>query len=273
VATAALCLNLGILVGFVQPAALRWPVTWLLGALLGGGAFGVGMVLAGGCVSRLLVRAASGNGKAGLALAALVAGAAVTMAWAPRPMPPPATTEDVVLSVGFVAAVLAILVGSSLRRPARMASGVEWPALVLGALVAAAAALTAPTGSAVPVNYVPAAHLTVDGNGETSGFLVALIAGTLLGAGIAARQAGRWRLEGFALDDDLVRHLAGGAVMGVGGTLVGGCTLGAGIGGTAMAAPAAWLGLAGMIAGAAWTVHVLASGGWQPAFRNLWSRP
>lgn len=271
-AMTALWLHAGVLTGAIAPAALVWPLGASVAASAGGFLFGVGMVLAGGCASRLVVRTASGNGKAMVALLALLASAGLTMLLLPLPstggfVPSGPAVSMIAMFVAF-AALIALIARTTADDRVR---GL-WPALGLGTILAGALWLTAVSGHSVPVNFVPSAHLAGDADERIWGFLTALLVGTLVGGAASARQGGRWRPEGFSPDDDFRRHFAGGIAMGVGGTLAGGCTLGAGIAGTAMAAPAAWLALAGMAAGAAWMLHVLSSGGWQPALRSLWFR-
>jgi uncharacterized membrane protein YedE/YeeE len=66
--------------------------------------------------------------------------------------------------------------------------------------------------------------------------------GVVVGAGISARRAGRWRA---ATDDRnpgrLSRALAGGALMGLGARLAYGCTSGLAVTGGALLATGAWL--------------------------------
>ena len=57
------------------------------------------------------------------------------------------------------------------------------------------------------------------------------VLGLLLGAHLHARWRGTFRWEGFVNRSDLVRHLVGGALMGVGGVTAMGCTFGQGLSG------------------------------------------
>ncbi|MFW5834860.1 MAG: YeeE/YedE thiosulfate transporter family protein, partial [Pseudomonadota bacterium] len=209
-AMAALLLHAGVLIGAVVPAALVWPIGALVAASAGGVLFGLGMVLAGGCASRLVVRAASGNGKATVALLALLASAGLTIVLLPLPVtggfvPTGHAVSTIAILVAF--AVLIALIARA--RTDDRARGL-WPALGLGAIVAGAMSLTAGSGNAVPPNFVPAAHLAGDADARMWGFLVALLVGTLAGSAVSARQGGRWRPEGLAPDDDFRRHLGGG---------------------------------------------------------------
>jgi uncharacterized membrane protein YedE/YeeE len=96
-----------------------------------------------------------------------------------------------------------------------------------------------------------------------------VIAGTVLGAALSAIRAGRFRRERWTDRGDVIRHVLGGLAMGVGGGLALGCTVGAGITGTAAMAPSAWLALAGMVAGAALALKVMLAGGPAGAFHRV----
>lgn len=253
--------------GLIDPAALTWPRAHLGLALTGGILFGVGMVLGGGCASRLVVRAASGQVKAMLALLAMAKLAALTV----LVLPPEAT------AVGGPSALAILTLAIGLGALAWCARHVEQRQLaglmtagLLGVAMLAVLGATGALGTALPLNFVPITVAAPVSAAQTA--WLAVLVGTVAGAAISAGWAGRWRFDPARFDDDTRRHLLGGAAMGIGGAAVGGCTLGAGIGGAAMLAPAAWAGLFGMIAGSAWMVHVLATGGWGPAWRTLWSR-
>ena len=59
-----------------------------------------------------------------------------------------------------------------------------------------------------------------------------------------------FRWEGFRQTDDLVRHLLGAVLMGVGGVTALGCTFGQGISGIATLSLGSFIAVAGLIAGA-----------------------
>ena len=86
-------------------------------------------------------------------------------------------------------------------------------------------------------------------------FGVVAVAGVVLGACGHALVAGRFRLEGFRRLDDLLRHLGGGALMGLGGILALGCTIGQGVTGVSTLALGSLLTLGAIILGAAATLR------------------
>jgi len=264
-------------------------------AVLGGLLFGFGMVLAGGCASRTLVRAAAGSLKAWIVLlvmglAALtaqlgllapahgalreltslpLAGDAEAQAlWRPLSAlglePGPARLVGAFLVAGALAAF--VLVDGRLRASrADLGTGTA-----LGLLVVAGWLLTGwlaadpfePTAPASLSYVAPVGQslLLLATGGASGTFGPALVLGTLLGAAAAAPRAGGFRLEGFASSGDLLRHLAGGALMGVGGVLAMGCTIGQGLTGLSTLAATALLATLAILAGAAWALRFLETG-------------
>ncbi len=76
------------------------------------------------------------------------------------------------------------------------------------------------------------------------------VVGVLVGACLSALQQGSFRWEGFTHRADLVRHLVGGALMGTGGVLTMGCTLGQGLSGLSTLGLSSLLSVLGIFAGA-----------------------
>jgi uncharacterized membrane protein YedE/YeeE len=76
------------------------------------------------------------------------------------------------------------------------------------------------------------------------------VAGVLVGACLSALQQGSFRWEGFTDRADLVRHLVGGTLMGTGGVLAMGCTLGQGLSGLSTLSLGSLLSVLGIFAGA-----------------------
>ncbi|HMR32537.1 MAG TPA: YeeE/YedE thiosulfate transporter family protein [Geminicoccaceae bacterium] len=248
------------------------PAGWL-GSILGGAAFGFGMVLAGGCFSRNLVRLAAGSLKAlfVVLLAAMLAAAAwhgalsplARALWSLSPGPLPGPPSELAPWGIALAAVLATgcLADSGFRRARReVVAG-----LVLGALPPFAWLMVggpADPAAASGLNYAlstAAAAAAFVGAGP-AGSAGALVLGTLAGAFLAAATAGQLRIEAFSTTDDMLRHLSGGVLMGVGGGLAGGCTIGHGLTGLGALAPASLLAVLTMAAGAAWALRWLQTG-------------
>ncbi len=79
---------------------------------------------------------------------------------------------------------------------------------------------------------------------------MALVPGVVLGAALAAWRHGEWRWEGFTRTPDLVRHLVGAVLMGVGGVMAMGCSFGQGLTGLSTLSWGSMLAVAAMVAGA-----------------------
>lgn len=246
---------------------LDWP-----GAILGGLMFGYGMVLAGGCASRALVRLGTGSLKALIVLLLMGVTAWATLLGVLAPLREVLLDPMRLQLTGQTLPVLAApflgggLVVYSLFDRALLGS---WEDLVaglgLGLLVPAAWLVTAMP----PALPAPLALTFVQPTAEgliqlmaTAGrpFSVALAGCTVLGAFISACLAGTLRLESFTGEADFGRHLAGGALMGVGGALAGGCTIGQGISGLSTLAVGSLLAVAGIVVGAKFAFDYLETG-------------
>jgi uncharacterized membrane protein YedE/YeeE len=231
-----------------RQAGWLWP-----GALPGGLLFGFGMVQAGGCVSRNLARLGAGSLKAGTALLA-VAAAAVATAWLLPDRPAPVlAAEPTAWAMPLSLALAAALLIFCLRHPGFRRSPADlMTGLLLGALVPLGWLVTSLAASRPDsLNYLAL---------DRPGLLLPLATGTVLGALAIARWRGEFRLERFSAAGDLRRHLRGGLLMGVGGTLALGCTIGQGLTGVATLSPGSLLAVTGMLAGAWWGVKHLETG-------------
>jgi hypothetical protein len=89
------------------------------------------------------------------------------------------------------------------------------------------------------------------------GFGVASVFGAVLGAFVAARMMGRFRLTTFSGLGDTLRSLFGASLMGIGGVLGLGCTIGQGITGVSTLAAGSFLTLIAIIAGGVAGVRAL----------------
>ncbi len=89
------------------------------------------------------------------------------------------------------------------------------------------------------------------------GFGVASVFGAVLGALVAARMMGRFRLTTFSGLGDTLRGLFGASLMGIGGVLGLGCTIGQGITGVSTLAAGSFLTLLAIIAGGVAGVRAL----------------
>lgn len=78
---------------------------------------------------------------------------------------------------------------------------------------------------------------------------IASVGGIVAGAAAAALADRSFRWEGFGRVDDLALHLVGAALMGTGGVMALGCTIGQGVSGVATLALGSFIALAAIVAG------------------------
>jgi len=243
-------------------------LTWLAN-VAGGLIFGFGMVLAGGCITRNLVRAGSGDLRSGFVL--LVAGlfAYMTIGGLIGPLRVAifgnATIDlgamgmeaqgfgDVIANLTGMGLgqstwiALAILAGGLLiycfkdagfrKSPVHIVAGVGiglcvtagWMLTGLAQddfadapIALASMSFVRPAGDTV--NYLMRATAY-----ETPGFNVMTFAGVLLGGFLGALSKGKLALSTFADKSDTVRNTFGAALMGIGGVVALGCTVGQGV--------------------------------------------
>lgn len=181
---------------------------------------------------------------------------------------------DLVRGLLCVAIALPLLAwlgrGADFRRPAAWLGSV-----VVGAVVVAAWALTGAfghlaehpetleaawlgTASRRPeaLSFVaPTAHLldllTLWSDRSTAmSFGVAVLLGTVAGAAVSAQLRGEFHWESFRTLRDLSQHLVGAALMGVGGVLALGCSIGQGLSGVSLLSAGSLLAVAAIVAGA-----------------------
>ena len=99
-------------------------------------------------------------------------------------------------------------------------------------------------------------------------FGIGTLAGVTLGSFLSALYDREFRWEAFDDDREMRRHLLGAALMGGGGVLAGGCTIGQGISAGSMMALSWPLAIAGMMIGARIGIAFLMEG----SLRGLWRR-
>jgi hypothetical protein len=102
-------------------------------------------------------------------------------------------------------------------------------------------------------------------------FGVGTVFGVVAGAWLAARGADELRWEAFDDDHEMRRHLGGAVLMGIGGILAGGCTIGQGITAGSMLALSWPLAVGGMMLGARLGIAVLVDGSPGEIIRRVWS--
>ncbi|WP_315813091.1 YeeE/YedE family protein [Bradyrhizobium sp. SZCCHNR2028] len=251
--------------------------------LLGGVLFGYGMVLANGCGSRALVLLGRGNLRSFVVVTVLAIAAEMTLKGLIAPLrialmqasqtTAAATSLPALLSAGGLhgapARLLpALALGGVLiafafaHAPFRRAAGQIFAGLVVGLLVAAGWFATGYLG-ADEFNPVPVASLTfvapiADGlqyvmlsTGSTVNFGIATVAGVLAGSLVTALVTRRFKLEGFHSPNHMLRSVGGAALMGIGGVMALGCSVGQGLTGLSTLALPSFVAITGIFIGTA----------------------
>ena len=255
----------------------------LSGAIVGGALFGVGMILARGCSSRLLVLAAQGNLRS--LMSGLVFVVAAQAAWTGVLAPvreaisawwtvDGGSSRDLLArtGVGHVGALvfggvwlLAAIVWARRQRVTTWA----WAGAVGVGFTIAGAWWATYAISLVSFDPHPVQSLSFTGpsadvlsrvlfmTGKPLTFDLGLVPGVFLGAFLAAALFGELKLEGFQGGAGMRRYLIGAMCMGFGGMLAGGCAVGAGLSGTAVFTLTAFVTLTAMWAAATVTDRLL----------------
>ena len=268
-------------------------INWL-GNIAGGVMFGIGMVFAGGCPSRNLARAGSGDLRAlfTLLVIGLVAFMAIGGIFAPArswlegvttlsahaptqgigdllalalPFPPlvlRAVATAALVVAGFAYAFADRAFRSS---PVHVTSGIG-----VGLCVVAGWAVTGLAFDELAPRPSPPVSLTyVRPLGDSiewlqrytalslPGFGVASVFGALLGAFLAAQAMGRFRIGTFSDANDTLRNIGGASMMGIGGVMALGCTVGQSLTGVSTLALGSLLTFAAIIAGGRWGLVLL----------------
>ncbi|MCI5111897.1 MAG: YeeE/YedE family protein [Marivita sp.] len=261
----------------------------ILAIVLGGLAFGAGMVLTRGCASRLTVLSATGNLRAVFVLLVFAITAHATLKGVLAPVR--TTLGSVTLSLGETVSLSQLpgggLVWSALLALAALAvalrSGNRAGTLILAAALGALVPLGwVGTGFVLYDDFDPVAleslsftapyadtlFWTVASTSIPANFGVGLIGGTVLGALVASLLFGSFQWQSFSTPAETGRYASGAVLMGVGGVLAGGCTVGAGLAGVPTLSIAALLAILSIAAGA-----VLTNAALKPSRQSAYAQP
>ncbi|SFB98513.1 hypothetical protein SAMN05660443_1000 [Marinospirillum celere] len=240
----------------------------LLALLLGGVLFGYGMALANACGARSLVLLASGNLRSVVTLFALALAAGMTLSGLLAPVR--IYLEDLTrvelpfaqlpawMTLPLVAVALAwVLKSDQFRRsPKQLLAGA-----LIGLLVPAGWWITGYLGAddfepvrLASMTFVAPVTETQQylqlSTGTRLSFGVVLVAGVLAGALLRALLGREFAWQGFESISQLQGSLVGGLLMGFGGVLALGCSLGQGLTGVSTLALASMVALVGILFGA-----------------------
>lgn len=270
------------------PGALPW-----IGLTLGGVLFGLGMALVGTCAFGSCVRLGSGDLRSlvvllvfGATAYAMLRGTLATYrigfgeAFAlgfPRSgrADLPALFEPVlgapsraILAALAASVLIALAVGDARLRKARrlLAAGAVLGLGVIGGWLATQFFVDEFQQAARPqsLTFVAPVAITLHGalldGAALLNFGTGSVAGVILGAFAAARAGDEFRWEAFDDAREMKRHLLGAVLMGAGGVLCGGCTIGQGITAGSLLALSFPLAIGGMILGARLGIGFLVEG-------------
>lgn len=236
------------------------------GAIIGGLMFGAGMILAGGCVSRLLVLSATGN------MRALIAGLIITIVAQAslRGILSPAREELSSLwlsspnergfshflpEYGGIAMGALFLIAAVWYARKHQANKWLFVAAIFTGLSITLGWLLTSWHAANSFDIVPVKSVSFTGSSADTlmalinlpeipmTFDIGLVQGVFIGSMFAAIVSGEFKWQQFTLETGQARFLVGASLMGFGGMLAGGCAVGAGVTGGVIFAITAWVAL------------------------------
>ncbi len=289
----------------------RGPNFGLAGFLIGGLLFGIGMTLGAGCGQRTLVRVGGGNLKSLVVLIVMAITAYTTLRGLLAPVridvfgplsvdleaqgignqgietilahlvgaPGQTMTIVVALVLGLGAIIYAVKDKDFRASGDNILAGITIGVLVVGAwyvtgvignddfepVPVEALTFIAPTGNTV--NYL------MTWTGAEINFGIAVVLGMIVGSFLYAVSTGNFRVEAFANRADMRNHLIAGVLMGFGGVLSFGCTIGQGVSGMSTLALGSLVALLSIMLGSALTMkiqyYMLDDGFWSSLRQSL----
>ena len=249
----------------------------------GGLLFGYGMVLSNGCGARALVLLGRGNLRSfvvvivlgifaettlkGLIAPARIAAVQLTQLTV-KAASLPAVLSSLGLSASLARGLAASLIGAALiifalaHAPFRNSPGQVIAGFLVGLLIAAGWYATGNLGAdefnpaqLVSLTFIaPIAdslQYVMLSTGSTLNFSIASVGGVLAGSLVTALATGRFCWEGYQSTRHMLRSAGGAALMGVGGVMALGCSIGQGLAGLSTLALASFIAVAGILCGAA----------------------
>jgi uncharacterized protein len=249
----------------------------------GGLLFGYGMVMSNGCGSRALVLLGRGNLRslvvviilaifAQMTLKGLIAPARIAMVGASQTTAATNSLPALVASLGLSAVAARMITASALAAaliifafayaPFRQSPGQIAAGIIMGLLVAGGWYATGHLG-ADDFNPVPVTSLTfiapiadalqyaMLSTGSTLNFGIVTVFAVFAGSLVTALSTGRFHLEGYQSPRHMLRSAGGAALMGAGGVMAFGCSIGQGLTGLSTLSLASFIAVAGILVGTA----------------------
>ncbi|MGY3696919.1 putative membrane protein YedE/YeeE [Bradyrhizobium sp. USDA 3240] len=248
---------------------------------LGGLLFGYGMVLSNGCGSRALVLLGRGNLRsfvvvivlgivAEMTLKGLIAPMRIAMVQASQATVATNSVPALLASAGLGAVPARMVAASVLsavliifafaHAPFRKSPGQIAAGLIVGLLVAGGWYATGYLG-ADDFNPVPVTSLTfiapiadalqyvMLSTGSTLNFGIVTVFGVFAGSLVTAVTTGRFQFEGYRSPQHMLRSAGGAALMGAGGVMAFGCSVGQGLTGLSTLSLSSFIAIAGIMLG------------------------
>jgi hypothetical protein len=250
---------------------------------VGGLLFGYGMVLSNGCGSRALVLLGRGNLRsfvvvivlgifAEMTLKGLIAPARIAMVQGSQTTTTLTSVPALLSAMGLGAASARMAAASVLsavlvifaisHAPFRRSFGQIAAGIVVGILIAAGWVATGYLG-ADDFNPAPVTSLTfiapiadalqyvMLSTGSTLNFGIVTVFGVFAGSLVTALLTGRFHWEGYSSPRHMLRSAGGAALMGAGGVMAFGCSVGQGLTGLSTLALSSFVAVAGILLGTA----------------------
>lgn len=295
-----------IIGGFLDPGQTTYAPAALplVAILIGSVMFGIGMAMVGTCGLGSLVRLGTGDLRGLIVILILgvcayatlrgaLAGFRITVLEGLSVAMPDGVRSDMASlsthALGFdVRGAIAVLAGGTLcwlafgdrrlwRTPRLLSAGI-----VLGLLTTAGWIVTSSFGDefANPVRPQSLTFVSTVGKAIYAGLLnvsnfadfgVGSVFGVVAGSWFAAWRADELRWEAFDDDREMRRHLGGAVLMGVGGILAGGCTIGQGITAGSMLSLSWPFAVGGMVLGARLGIATLVDGTPREMIQRSWA--
>jgi uncharacterized membrane protein YedE/YeeE len=248
----------------------------------GGVLFGYGMVLANGCGSRALVLLGRGNLRslvvvivlgitAQMTLRGLIAPARIALLQASSTKPAYLTLAELLRTIGgevsarvIVASVISVglIIFALAHTPFRRSGWQIAAGIMVGLLVAAGWFATGYLGAdefnptaVTSLTFIAPVADTVQyvmlSTGLTLNFGIAMVFGVFAGSLLTALVTRRFRLEGYTSPQHMLRSMTGAALMGSGGAMALGCSIGQGLTGISTLALSSFVAAGGILVGSA----------------------
>jgi uncharacterized membrane protein YedE/YeeE len=286
---------------------LSGAIAWS-GAVLGGLMFGFGMTLAGGCGNKTLVRIGGGNLKSvvtfmvvglfaymtlkgliglarvqmeavtNVAIAGKAANQGIPALLAAMGLPETLARWGVTAAIGGGLLVFCFKDHEFRSSPNDMIGGVIiglmvpagwWVTGVLGAdefepTMLSSFTFVAPIGDTL--------QYLMTFSGSTINFGIAAVGGVIVGSFLSSITSNSFHVEAFSDSSDMLRHLLGAALMGTGGVLAMGCTIGQGLTGMSTLSITSVIALFSILFGGVWGLKFMEEGSVGGALKAVFAR-